>query len=486
MENMGPSMWPLQVSERSVVMNDHAPSILDRTLRKFRRAWRLGGMGRGPLKDGVAPDLPDADAARLRRQIDACLEARGGQVSARARAADLGETYLVLNSVGRRRFLEILARDYDVDTEAVDAALARQEAGDEIERRRAEGYLRDALVPPRVRLLSQFNELSQGVKFLVDLRAELMMFAAEDIRLQALDSDIHALLASWFDIGFLDLKRITWETPATLLEKLIEYEAVHAIRSWDDLKNRLGDDRRCYAYFHPRMPDEPLIFVQVALVKGMSGNVQGLLDEDAPPGDPEDADTAIFYSISNCHLGLAGVNFGNFLIKRVVDDLARDLPNLKSFATLSPIPGFRDWLREHADGDQMKLFEDSEFQDLESMTGTADPIAAIDSLLEQPDWMSRTDITAVLEPILMRLCARYLTQSRNGQRARNRVAHFHLSNGARIERINWLADTSPRGLAQSAGLMVNYLYKLADIERNHEAYSGKGKVTAGPAVKKLL
>jgi len=468
-------------------MNDHTPGILDRTLKQFRRAWRLGSKYRGPLKDGVAPDLPDGDANRLRRQIDDCLEARGGQVSARARAADLGETYLVLNDAGRRRFLEILAREYDVETEAVDAAvLARQEAADEVERRRAEGYLRDALVPPRVKLLSQFNELSQGVKFLVDLRAELMLFAAEDIRLQALDADIHALLASWFDIGFLDLKQVTWETPASLLEKLIEYEAVHAIRSWDDLKNRLGDDRRCYAYFHPRMPDEPLIFVQVALVKGMSDNIQGLLDEDAPPGDPEDADTAIFYSISNCHLGLAGVNFGNFLIKRVVDDLVRDLPNLKSFATLSPIPGFRDWLREHMNGDQLTLFEDSEFQVLEAMTGAADPIAAVESLLDQPDWMNRTDLCSVLKPILMRLCARYLLQSRNGQRARNRVAHFHLSNGARIERINWLADTAARGLAQSAGMMVNYLYKLTDIEQNHEAYSGKGKVTAGPAVKKLL
>ena len=468
-------------------MNDHTPGILDRTLRRFRRAWRLGGMGRGPLKDGVAPDLPDGDADRLRKQIDACLEARGGQVSARARAADLGETYLVLNAEGRRRFLEILARDYDVETEAVDAAiLARQEAEDEVERRRAESYLREALVPPRVKLLSQFNELSQGVKFLVDLRAELMLFAAEDIRLQALDADIHALLASWFDIGFLDLKRITWETSATLLEKLIEYEAVHAIRSWEDLKNRLGDDRRCYAYFHPRMPDEPLIFVQVALVKGMSDNVQGLLDEDAPPGDPDEADTAIFYSISNCHLGLAGVNFGNFLIKRVVDDLVRDLPNLKTFATLSPIPGFRDWIREHSNGDQLALFGNGEFQSLEEISGKADPVAAIESLLEQPDWMNRTDVTAVLEPILMRLCARYLVQSRNGQRARNRVAHFHLSNGARIERINWLADTSARGLAQSAGLMVNYRYKLTDIERNHEVYTGKGEVTAGPAVKKLL
>ena len=465
-------------------MNDHTPGILDRTLRRFRRAWRLG---RGPLQDAVAPDLPDADAARLRKQIDACLETRGGQVSARARAAELGETYLVLDQTGRRRFLEILAREYDVDQAEIDTAIqARQEAVDEVDKRRAESYLREVLVPPRVKLLAQFNELSEGVKFLVDMRAELMMFAAEDIRLQALDADIHALLASWFDIGFLDLKRITWETPATLLEKLIEYEAVHAIKSWDDLKNRLGDDRRCYAYFHPRMPDEPLIFVQVALVKGMSDNVQGLLDEEAPPGDPEDADTAIFYSISNCHLGLAGVNFGNFLIKRVVDDLVRELPNLKTFATLSPIPGFREWIREHGNGGQMTLFDDGEFQSLETLTGAADPVAALDSLLDQSDWMEKEDISAALEPILMRLCAQYLVQSRNGQRARNRVAHFHLSNGARIERINWLADTSPRGLTQSAALMVNYLYKLEDIERNHESYTGKGEVIAGPAVKKLL
>jgi len=468
-------------------MNDHTPGILDRTLRRFRSAWRLGGKGRGPLKEGVSPELPDADAARVRRQIDACLEARGGQVSSRSRAAELGETYLVLDEIGRRRFLEILALEYDVEAEAVDSAIeARQQAADGSERRTAESYLREALVPPRVKLLGQFNDLSQGVKFLVDLRAELMMFAAEDPRLRALDADIHALLASWFDVGFLDLERMTWGTPAKILEKLIEYEAVHAIRSWDDLKNRLGDDRRCYAYFHPRMPDEPLIFVQVALVKGMSDNVQGLLDEDAPPGDPEDADTAIFYSISNCHLGLAGVNFGNFLIKRVVDDLASQLPNLKSFATLSPIPGFRDWLREHANGDQLRLFDDSEFQSLESLTGEKDPVAGIESLLGEPDWMKRTDLTSVLEPILMRLCAAYLVNSRSGQRARNRVAHFHLSNGARIERINWLADTSPRGLAQSAGLMVNYRYKLSDIEKNHEAYSVKGTVIASPAVKKLL
>ncbi len=341
-------------------------------------------------------------------------------------------------------------------------------------------------MPPRVRLLSQFNELSQGVKFLVDLRAELMVLAADDLELEALDTDVQSLLASWFDVGFLDLKRMTWSTPASLLEKLIEYEAVHAIRSWDDLKNRLETDRRCYAYFHPRMPDEPLIFVEVALVKGMSDNVQGLLDEDAPPCDPEEADTAIFYSISNCHRGLAGVSFGNFLIKRVVDDLVRDLLKVRTFATLSPVPGFRSWLRELSTGDASDTFEESEREQLAEATGEADPNAALERVLDRSDWCETDEICSLLEPLLRRLCARYLVQARDGARARDPVAHFHLSNGARVERINCLADTSRRGLTQSAGLMVNYRYKLDDIEKNHEAYTGRCKVATGPGIRKLL
>lgn len=468
-------------------LNDQGPGILDRTLGRLRQAWRMRGMRQGPLPDSVAPNLPDADAARLRRQIDLCLKARGGQVSARARAADLGETYLVLDATGRRRFLEILAREYDVNPAVTDAAIhARQRAVDEAARRAAESCLREALVPPRVRLLSQFNELSQGVKFLVDLRAELMVLAADDLELEALDTDVQSLLTSWFDVGFLDLKRMTWSTPASLLEKLIEYEAVHAIRSWDDLKNRLETDRRCYAYFHPRMPDEPLIFVEVALVKGMSDNVQGLLDKDAPPCDPEEADTAIFYSISNCHRGLAGVSFGNFLIKRVVDDLARDLPKVRTFATLSPVPEFRSWLRELSTGDASEAFEESEREQLTEATGEVDPNAALERVLDRSDWRETEETCSLLEPLLRRLCARYLVQARDGARARDPVAHFHLSNGARVERINCLADTSRRGLTQSAGLMVNYRYKLDDIEKNHEAYTGRCKVATGPGIRKLL
>ena len=193
-------------------------------------------------------------------------------------------------------------------------------------------------------MLTQFNALPEGVKFLVDMRAELMTMARRDPVLAGLELDLKALLASWFDIGFLELTRITWDAPAALLEKLIVYEAVHEIRSWTDLKNRLEADRRCFAYFHPRMPEEPLIFVEVALVQGMSDNVQSLLDEARRSAIRSTADTAIFYSISNCQRGLAGISFGDFLIKRVVDSLAAELPHVKTYATLSPIPGFRAWL----------------------------------------------------------------------------------------------------------------------------------------------
>jgi malonyl-CoA decarboxylase len=314
--------------------------IWDWTLRRIRKIWPLGDAGK--LKDVVDPDLPESDIQKLRDKIVACLEARGGEMSARFRAAELGEAYLVLSPQGRRRFLELLAREYDVDNEAIETAIEerrKSKGPDQVQK--ATLQLRRLLESPRTRLLRQFNELQEGVKFLVDLRAELMVWAHEAPELKALDQDVYGLLTSWFDVGFLDLQQITWKTPAALLEKLIEYEAVHAIRSWDDLKNRLGDDRCCFAFFHPRMPDEPLIFVEVALVNGISTTIHELLDEKAPVGNPQKADTAIFYSISDCQAGLAGVSFGNFLIKRVVGALTAKLPNLKTFSTLSPVPIMR-------------------------------------------------------------------------------------------------------------------------------------------------
>jgi len=456
--------------------------FLDRTLRSLRLVLR----GHSQSVD-LSPELPDSEIEQLKQQIDACLEARGGEVSARVRAADLGRSYLRLNDQGRRRFLHLLAQDYDVDEAAVAKASAALAAAKRPEERQAaRRRLRQALVPQRVRLLTQFNILPQGVKFLVDMRADIRAFRqADDSNLGMLDDDLRELLTSWFDIGFLDLARITWESPAALLEKLMAYEAVHQIRSWEDLKNRLDSDRRCYAFFHPRMPDEPLIFIQVALVKGMADDVQELLDESAPEIDAEAADTAIFYSITNAQSGLAGVSFGSFLIKRVVDSLVRDLGNLKTFATLSPVPRFLDWLYRALESEGEDLLKPQEAEALAEAAGQDSAAAALMSLLKRPGWYEDDEPSELLRPVLMRLCAVYLLQVKEAERTHDRVAHFHLSNGARLERINWLADTSSNGLKQSAGLMVNYLYRLADIEKNHEAYRGAGKIVAAAPVKRL-
>jgi len=295
------------------------------------------------------------------------------------------------------------------------------------------------------------------------------------------------LLSAWFDVGFLDLVRIDWRASAALLEKLVTYEAVHTIRSWRDLKNRLDSDRRCFAFFHPRMPDEPLIFVEVALVNGIAGNIHALLDEAAPIGDPQAADAAIFYSISNCQQGLHGISLGDFLIKRVVDALASELPRLKSFATLSPLPGFRAWLTAQAA--RHGLLVASEARAVQALGGGLDddnPDRILLRLLDQPDWREDPRTAAALRDPLLRLCARYLLDAHAPSgRALDPVAHFHLSNGARVERLNWLGDVSAKGLQQSAGIMVHYLYRLGDIEANHEAYRDEGRVAASSAVRNL-
>ena len=315
-------------------MSDAASTnLLDRAIRRITTAWR----------DMAASVAGEADET-LETRMRACLHGRGGEVSARNRAASLAQTYQSLDEGGRRDFLITLA-GFDSDPDAVAASYEVVRAADDpAERATAKAALRRALEPPRLKLLTQFTSIPDGPKFLVDLRGFLLKVRQKDKLLTALDADLRGLLAAWFDIGFLELRRIDWSSPAALLEKLVDYEAVHAIRSWRDLKNRLDSDRRCYAFFHPRMPGEPLIFVEVALVKGLAGSVQDLLDEDAPVQDPRDADTAIFYSISNCQAGLAGISFGNFLIKRVVEELSAEFRNLKTFATLSPIPGFRRWL----------------------------------------------------------------------------------------------------------------------------------------------
>lgn len=463
-------------------------NFLDRTLKQFRRVLRFAGTDRSAnLFSAVSEDLPDDQLPAVRAHVDACLEGRGGEVSARARAAELGEVYLTLSSTGRRRFLRILTDEYDVPAERVAPLIGAWQAADgPAAREQAQTQLRQVLVPPRLHLLQQFNGLDAGVKFLVDLRAELLGFAREDPALTALAVDLRELLASWFDVGFLDLERITWSTPASLLEKFIAYEAVHAIQSWDDLKHRLGEERRCYAFFHPRMPEEPLIFVQVALVRGMSDNIQALLDQDAPMLDNRDADTAIFYSISNCQAGLAGVSFGNFLIKRVASAIARDLPGIRTFATLSPIPGFGRWFRKQVARDVSQFAEDDVPPVLIDFFGSDNWAAVLGAVAEGHAWSTDESVCTALRPVLLRAAAHYLARERRGAQAADRVAHFHLTNGARIARINWLGDTSEHGMRQSLGLMVNYLYRLDEVDDNHELYSGAGTVSADSAVTRLL
>ena len=460
---------------------DESTGILDRTIINLRRAWReFMSSGREIKPFDPDPDLPDADKKRLVKLLHECFEGKGGDVSSHTRAAVLGQAYLKLNKTGRRRYLEVLARDFALDRETIREARRKL---DELENSpELASDLRELLTPPRLKLLTQFNDLPQGLKFLVDLRSDLRLFMNTDPVLDGLDHDLRGLLESWFDIGFLELKRLTWNDPASLLEKLIEYEAVHEISSWSDLRNRLDSDRHCYAFFHPSMPGEPLIFVEVALVNGMSGSIQDLLDEDAPAIHPEDADTAVFYSITNTQRGLQGIRFGTFLIKRVVDHLARDLPNLKTFATLSPVPGFVNFIKTLTEGKEHELLSATERSELEKVTGSN----SLKEIITMPDWRQKiTDADPVRE-ILLRACASYLVEEKNGRKALDLVADFHLNNGARLEYIHWLGDVSEKGMRQSAGIMVNYLYKLGDIEKNHEMYCDTGKIVTSAAVNSLL
>lgn len=409
---------------------------------------------------------------RLQAQLSECAEGLGGEVSARARAARLAETYLGLNDEGRQRFLKLIAREFGPDPVLVAAAHANYQAViDTPEQWKAEAALRAAMRSRRIRIMTQFNAIPQGVKFLVDLRADLLRYLENDRELAVLDRELESRLSAWFDVGFLELQRLTWNSPAALLEKLIEYEAVHEIRSWTDLKNRLDSDRRLYAFFHPRMPAEPLIFVEVALTDHLAGNVQELLDEHAPVFDHRKADTAIFYSISNTQVGLRGVSFGNFLLKRVIDDLKRDFPKLDNFATLSPMPGLAAWVRKNP---QVLAEAGIELSLEELSTGL---------------WAKDGKVQRGLRDSLMRLGARYLATAKKGGGEAgiplDPVSRFHLGNGARIERLNFLADCAAKGFRQSFGLMVNYLYRLEDIEFNLEAFASNGAVAMSAAMRRL-
>lgn len=463
-----------------------AVSNLLRTWREVKSTARTA-VGGAPVR----ASLPDEDLRYFDKQIKACLEPKGGEVTARANTVELGRLYLNLNAEGRRKFFQLLAERYDIDHDDLRRKAAALTAVEVKDRAHAEAVLRDALVAPRTTLFRQFNSLPDGFKFLVDMRSEMLSASRDDAAVAAVELDLKQVLGAWFDVGLLDLEEITWRSPAELLEKLMVYEAVHAIRSWDDLKNRLDADRRVFGFFHNKMPLEPLIFVQVAFTKGLADSIQDVLDESKPTQDVSEADTAIFYSISNAQQGLAGISFGNFLIKRVVGKLSREFKNIRTYATLSPVPGFSKWLHSQLDlGEDAALFLPFEARDLKAASDEKSACEGLRKLLGDAEWHKNDKKVDLLKPVLMRLCAHYLTREKNrrgnGKRALDPVAHFHLSNGAQLEQINWLGDVSPKGIKQSAGLMVNYHYKLGEIDDNHEDYVTDGRIATSKSVQQWL
>src|SRR6266478_5327535 len=407
-----------------------------------------------------------ADQFSRAKQLAESLLSERGEASGALLARELHGVLRGLNAGDRHGFQRYLATKFQPDTAALRVAAERYLADTTAE---AATALAQAADPPRQELLRRMNMAPGGTGTLIAMRSEITAHLRHEPELKLLDADLKHLFASWFNRGFLELRRIDWQSPAAVLEKLIAYEAVHAIKGWDDLRRRLAPDRRCFAFFHPALPGEPLIFVEVALVKGLAAAMPPLLaretDVEAAQAQAMRADTAIFYSISNCQNGLRGVAFGNFLIKQVVEELQAEFPQLKQFSTLSPVTGFRRWLGQR-------------------LANGSDPDAALLPQLESGDWWSDRTQSEKLRAPLLRLCARYLT--RRPSIRIDPVARFHLGNGARLERINWLGNRAPRGIEESFGIMVNYLYDRDAINDNHEAFVRDGTVVRSPEVDALL
>jgi malonyl-CoA decarboxylase len=371
-----------------------------------------------------------------------------GDVSSNKVSRGLLAKYAVMTDAQKHAFFQMLGRDFDIDPHEV-ARLAQAYATDRDAKTLAQ--LTAAAEPRRQEILRRLNRVAGATEALVAMRCDLLRAVAQTPELAIIDHDFLHLFRSWFNQGFLVLRRIGWHTPANILEKIIAYEAVHAINTWDELRLRLlPEDRRCYAYFHPCMPEEPLIFVEVALTQGVADNVQNVLAEARAPLAPDAADTAVFYSISNCQDGLRGISFGNSLIKQVVEDLRTALPKLTTFVTLSPLPGFRRW----AEGLELPTQEAASLQ--AALAGGQTPKAA---------------------ETLRRLAARYLIATKRPKGdPLDPVARFHLGNGALVHKVHAGADVSANGLRQSAGVMVNYLYDIDQIDKNIEGYSASKTV----------
>ena len=395
-----------------------------------------------------------------RKAIALCtnLLSERGEVSGTLLASEALAAYHALDEHSRAGFFDLLVQQFSPDPERVGQAGDAYRANPSTQ---SLARLQAAVESPRQELFRRLNLASAGTRTLVELRGRLLRELHENPHWMPIVDDLERLLIAWFNRGFLELRRIDWRTSAMVLEKLIRYEAVHQIQGWNDLRRRLEADRRCYGFFHPALPDEPIIFVEAALTRGMTAKVQPLLDPDSPVLEPETADHAMFYSITNCQEGLRGVPFGSFLIKQVVEDLGREFPRIRKFATVSPVPGFREWL--------------------ESKPQLADLRARLD----QPGWRENRELSEAIQKELVPWCARYLLHAKNEREPLDPVARFHLRNGARLERINWLGDISLAGMQRSAGIMVNYLYRLGDLEKNHESYTRDYEVVAASEIESL-
>jgi malonyl-CoA decarboxylase len=402
------------------------------------------------------------------KELAGTLLSERGEASGALVARELHGVLGKLDANDRHGFQRYLASEFQPDRTALRTAAECYLANATAE---AAAVLARAADPPRQELLRRMNMAPGGTGALIAMRSEITAHLKDEPELKLLDADLKHLFASWFNRGFLELRRIDWQSPAAVLEKLIAYEAVHEIKGWADLRRRLASDRRCFAFFHPALPGEPLIFVEVALVEGLATSMPPLLsldvDGDAARAQAARADTAIFYSISNCQNGLRGISFGNFLIKQVVEELQAEFPQLKRFSTLSPIPDFRRWATQH-------------------LATESNTDAALRLELARDGWWNDPAQSETLRPSLMRLCATYLTQAPSSGNRVDPVARFHLGNGARLERINWLGNTAPRAIQQSFGIMVNYLYDHDTIEDNHEAFVHDGTIVRSGSVEVLL
>jgi malonyl-CoA decarboxylase len=440
-----PSKEALSTSDMAGQLADDADSTAFSASLVSRVGRWLGSSSRAAIDK--QPELTPLEVRRLHRQLRLCFEAPLTDAEANGVARGLMQRYLLSSADVRLVMLRAMALEAARhDTKGLDLS----------------GMLESA----RIRYFKRFNAFADGLSFLVQLRADMLAQRSALDGVAPLELDLGSLLTAWLDVGFLDLERITWDSPASLLEKLMRYEAVHQIESWTDLRNRLDSDRRCYAFFHPRLPKEPLIFVEVAFLKELASDVQSLLNEEAPLEDLSRVRWAVFYSISNTQPGLRGVSFGNFLLKRVIDAIRSELPHLERFATLSPMPGFAEWLSGQRDQQIADILGPRQTRTLRAQSGGPMSLAGDDLIA----WLKNDADVQLLDAkrdLGERLGAFYLARcfTASGQPL-DPVARFHLGNGAHIERINWRADGSPKGIAESLGLMVNYQYQLGELNDN--------------------